>query len=301
MRGGLHEQICPMAPQSLYIGVSRPRIRGKDVGWVAQQKTLGLYKARFSSPDAAAAWLAGQMGWPKESLRHASINIISVAGMSTCHFNFTGVFSRLMCVVLVSDFSSSSIVGWHVYQAVCRHSCTEGQGEGPSGCALHNDIGGLLFEGRPWVGTLLRSLQRVRFLGPACIYEGGREVLHNACIMHPSGRQVAVAKMAQRLTQLSGRADTIQWHVARCVCTHHTSCQVARHLKINPKTLLKKQVGNSLARRRFQAALKVFARYSAADLESLESEEQKCRQIFAKEPNKRVQVRNSLQIYCELF
>ena len=51
-------------------------IRGKDIGWIAQQKKSGFYKARFSSPDEAAAWLAGQMGVSKESLRrHTSINI----------------------------------------------------------------------------------------------------------------------------------------------------------------------------------------------------------------------------------
>jgi hypothetical protein len=60
-----------MVAASRYVGVSQPRIRGKRVGWVAQKKSLGLYRARFASPHAAATWLAAQMKVPLEILRRS--------------------------------------------------------------------------------------------------------------------------------------------------------------------------------------------------------------------------------------
>ena len=51
-----------------FLGVSRPRIRGQDVGWVAQKRALGLYKARFRTARAAAEWLAKRMHVPLGSL-----------------------------------------------------------------------------------------------------------------------------------------------------------------------------------------------------------------------------------------
>ena len=58
---------------ALYRGVTRPNIRGQDVGWVAQKRGLGLYRARFPSAKSAAEWLAKEMGVPLDSLRrHAA-------------------------------------------------------------------------------------------------------------------------------------------------------------------------------------------------------------------------------------
>ena len=59
--------------------VTRPAIRGQDVGWVAQKRGLGLYQARFPTPRAAATWLANEMGVPLNSLRRQVVKKSSVA------------------------------------------------------------------------------------------------------------------------------------------------------------------------------------------------------------------------------
>ena len=62
-----------MAVCSKYVGVSRPLLRGKSCGWVAQKKSAGLYKARFATQELAAAWLAKELKLPLQSLRQVTL------------------------------------------------------------------------------------------------------------------------------------------------------------------------------------------------------------------------------------
>lgn len=56
-----------------YLHVTKPLIRGQQVGYVAQHKGLGLYKARFRRAVDAAAWLATEMGISVDSLKRKAV------------------------------------------------------------------------------------------------------------------------------------------------------------------------------------------------------------------------------------
>lgn len=54
---------------SRYVGVSRPLIKGKPAGWLAQFKRAGVWRAGFKSQVAAAQWLAKTLRVKPEALR----------------------------------------------------------------------------------------------------------------------------------------------------------------------------------------------------------------------------------------
>ena len=56
---------------SRYRGVTRPTIKGKIRGWVAQSKVAGVWRSGFTSQEQAAEWLASKLGVKKASLRKA--------------------------------------------------------------------------------------------------------------------------------------------------------------------------------------------------------------------------------------
>ena len=61
--------------RSRFKGVTRPKIRGLDKGWVAQSKAgdVRVWKSGFRTDELAAQWLAGQLGVPLASLRRAAV------------------------------------------------------------------------------------------------------------------------------------------------------------------------------------------------------------------------------------
>ena len=65
-----------MVVRSKFLHITRPTIRGQDVGWVAQKRSLGLYRARFPTADAAAEWLAKQMRVPIGQLMRLNKRVV---------------------------------------------------------------------------------------------------------------------------------------------------------------------------------------------------------------------------------
>lgn len=59
--------------KSKYRGVSRPTYRGKDAGWIAQNRTARLWKSGFPSDDIAAKWLSSKLKVPLRSLLHDQV------------------------------------------------------------------------------------------------------------------------------------------------------------------------------------------------------------------------------------
>ena len=58
-----------------YAGVTRPLVRGKRC-WVAQQRSPRIWKACFQSQNAAARWLASQLGVELSTLKHDSSGVL---------------------------------------------------------------------------------------------------------------------------------------------------------------------------------------------------------------------------------
>lgn len=55
---------------SLYVGVSKPRYRSR--GWVAQKKSVGVWRGGFETQEEAAAWLAKALGVSRPALLRTS-------------------------------------------------------------------------------------------------------------------------------------------------------------------------------------------------------------------------------------
>ena len=86
-----------MGRQLLHI--TRPNIRGLDVGWVAQKRDLGLYRARFPTALAAAEWLAKRMRVSIDQLKRPSSKSVRHQVVEARRPSFTLPVSRYHGVI----------------------------------------------------------------------------------------------------------------------------------------------------------------------------------------------------------
>ena len=74
-----------------YFGVTRPRIRGKTRGWLAQSKVAGVWQCGFASQEQAAAWLASKLKVKRASLRRSTCKRCSTTPTHCAMSRFKGV------------------------------------------------------------------------------------------------------------------------------------------------------------------------------------------------------------------